>query len=103
MNRNHLACLSIALVCVTSSHAHLLPSRPSAASFLSVLEPGTKVMVTKQDSGLIQVTLLDAVPMPTEVTEVGPDYFVYRDPVGTLTRVPQTAIASIVRMPAQSK
>jgi hypothetical protein len=103
MSRQGIACLSIALVCATSSLVHFLPSRAPAASFLSVLEPGAKVLVATQDSGLIQVTLFDGILMPMEVTAVGPDFFVYRDPAGVLTRVPQTAIAAIVRMPAQSK
>lgn len=103
MTRTDVTCLSIALVCATSSFAHFLPGRAPAAGFLSVLEPGTKIMAVKQDSGLIQVTLLDGIPSPTEVTEVGSDFFVYRDLSGMLTRVPQTAIASIVRMPTQPK
>jgi hypothetical protein len=103
MNRNDLACLSIALVCATPALGKLHPRPAPVASFLSVLEPGAKVLVATQDSGLIQVTLFDGIPLSWEVTEVGPDFFVYRDPAGVLTRVPQTAIAAIVRMPAQSK
>jgi hypothetical protein len=78
------------------------PFAPEPGRFLDRLAKGDPISVERLPSGLHHVTRMQ-IPVGVEVHEVGSDWFSYKDPIGSIISLPQSAIASIGEMPRMKR